>query len=190
MGRYLLRLLALLSGLGAPLWLNGAIDSGSHVFAAETHSAISDSAVLQAPTNAYGLSDRALRSDEFDIVLLPPESGPARSEIEYKVHLRKGDVLLYSWRVEGLSDPEEFYFDFHGERPSGPQTPGEIEQSYDRQTGLQPDGYLIAPFSGVHGWYFQNQSATRVVIRLKLTGFYELIPPGEFGNEGRVLPNR
>jgi len=37
-----------------------------------------------------------------------------------------------------------------------------------------------------HGWYFQNQSDKKVTVHLKLSGFYEMIPPGEYGNEGKI----
>jgi hypothetical protein len=36
----------------------------------------------------------------------------------------------------------------------------------------------VAPFDGIHGWYFQNQSDKKVVVHLKLSGFYELDPAG------------
>jgi hypothetical protein len=30
----------------------------------------------------------------------------------------------------------------------------------------------VAPFDGIHGWYFQNQSDKKVVVHLKLSGFF------------------
>ena len=53
---------------------------------------------------------------------------------------------------------------------------------YRQATGVQSNGVLIAPMPGVHGWYLQNQSIKPVVVHLKLSGFYELVPPGEYGN--------
>ena len=46
---------------------------------------------------------------------------------------------------------------------------------------------VIAPIAGVHGWYLQNQSAATVVVRLKLSGFYELVPPGQYGNLNGIV---
>ena len=34
---------------------------------------------------------------------------------------------------------------------------------------------LIAPFTGIHGWFFQNQTDHVTVIHVKMSGFYELI---------------
>ena len=39
------------------------------------------------------------------------------------------------------------------------------------------------------GWFFQNSSMKPVVIRLKVSGFYDLVPPGQPGNEARITAN-
>jgi hypothetical protein len=41
----------------------------------------------------------------------------------------------------------------------------------------------------VHGWYLQNQSVNPVTVKLRVSGFYELIPPGETGNEAGIIAN-
>jgi len=41
---------------------------------------------------------------------------------------------------------------------------------------------------GIHGWYLQNQSAKAVVVKLRISGFYQLIAPGEAGNKAKILP--
>jgi hypothetical protein len=61
--------------------------------------------------------------------------------------------------------------------------------TYKKDTGTSSNGALTAPFDGVHGWYFQNQSLNNVVVRVKISGFYELIAPGEAGNESHVIAN-
>jgi hypothetical protein len=58
---------------------------------------------------------------------------------------------------------------------------------YRQATGTSSNGTLVAPIPGVHGWYLQNQSAKPVVVRLRLAGFYELVPPGEYGNEAGIV---
>jgi hypothetical protein len=40
----------------------------------------------------------------------------------------------------------------------------------------------------VHGWYLQNQSVKPVVVTLEVSGFYELVPPGESGNMAGIEP--
>lgn len=127
----------------------------------------------------------AFRADTVEITLPPDEKG----ELEYKVKMRPGDTLTYSWNVTGdESHPEWFYYDFHGESRPNPEGAKATVMEYRQSTGLNSNGALVAPFEGVHGWYFQNQSDKPVVVHLKLSGFYDLIPPGEYGNEGKIEP--
>ncbi len=125
---------------------------------------------------------RPFRSDVIDIPLETVDAGTEGSELEYKVRMKAGDSLVYSWTVSGIANPEEFYFDFHGEPPAGPGNPQAKVVEYRQATGLESHGVLIAPIEGVHGWYLQNQSAKAAVVHLKLSGFYDLVPPGAYGN--------
>ncbi len=45
---------------------------------------------------------------------------------------------------------------------------------------------MVAPFDGIHGFYLQNQSEKPVQVRLRIAGFYDLIPPGQEGNLARI----
>ena len=128
----------------------------------------------------------AFRSDTIDIPLSSGEIDPEKSELEYKVRMKAGDSLVYSWTVSGITNPEEFYYDFHGETPAGPGVPVAKVVEYRQATGVQSHGVLIAPVPGVHGWYLQNQSVKPVVVHLKLSGFYDLVPPGEYGNQAGI----
>ena len=128
----------------------------------------------------------AFRNDVIEIHLPP---GDDKGELEYKVNMRPGETLTYSWNVTGdEAHPEWFYYDFHGEsRPNAPDAKATVME-YKQSTGLASSGALVAPFEGVHGWYFQNQSDKPLVVHLKLSGFYALVPPGEYGNEGKIEP--
>ena len=129
----------------------------------------------------------AVRSDVVEVPL-PPRGGPAQGdELEYKVHLRKGGSYIYSWEVSGVADPEEFYTEFHGQT-IGPGSP--TVAYYRKATGIRDNGLLTAPFDGVHGWYFQNQTASAVKVRLRLAGFYDLVPAGRPGNERGLVARR
>ena len=124
------------------------------------------------------------RTDSIDIPL-PPDG-----ELEYKVMMQPGATLIYSWDVTGFENPEWFYYDFHGETWPRPEGEKAKIAEYAQKTGVKASGSLIAPFQGVHGWYLQNQGGTPIVVHLKLSGFYELIPPGEYGNlEGIKAPD-
>lgn len=125
------------------------------------------------------------RVDVIDIPLNTADAGQGGEELEYKVRMKAGDSLVYSWSVDGISNPEEFYYDFHSESPPTPKVKV-IE--YRQATGTSSSGSLVAPMDGIHGWYLQNQSAKAVVVKLKISGFYQLVPPGEPGNKAKILP--
>ena len=127
----------------------------------------------------------AFRTDVIEIPL--PGDGADGSELEYKVRMRPGSTLVYSWTEAG-TPAEEFYSDFHGQ--TIPATPkGEIQvATYRQSTGASDNGSLIAPLDGVHGWYLQNQGLKAAKVTLRLAGFYELVPPGQLGNEAGITP--
>jgi hypothetical protein len=130
------------------------------------------------------------RSDFVDIPLTVAGSAERGEELEYKVHMKAGATLAYSWSVPGITNPEEFYYDFHGEAPAKEKgTEGTVVE-YRQATGTQSHGTLVAPFDGVFGWYLQNQSEKPVVVHLEISGFYTLVPPGEYGNDAGIEANK
>lgn len=153
-----------------------------------TKIAAEDAQVVAAVVADGGTAARSymgtFRTDTIDIPLPVGDAG----ELEYKVQVKAGGTFLYSWEAEGAENPEWFYYDFHGE--SWPRAEGEKAKvaTYEQKTGVTAAGSLIAPFEGVHGWYLQNQGRTPVVVHLKISGFYELIPPGEYGNLANIPP--
>jgi hypothetical protein len=130
------------------------------------------------------------RSDFVEIPLTVAGSAERGEELEYKVRMKAGDTLAYSWSVSGITNPEEFYFDFHGEAPAKEAGAEGTVVEYKQATGTQSHGTLVAPFDGVFGWYLQNQSEKPVVVHLKISGFYALVPPGEYGNEAGIEANK
>lgn len=140
-----------------------------------------------APASAAHFSPTPYRSDTFTI--LQPKSGDPGYEMEYKVRMKAGDTIVYSWTSDADPKNGDFYFDFHGETPAvGDQKAKVVE--YRDLTAVQSYGALTAPIDGIHGWYFLNDSLKVATIRLKISGYYELIPPGEYGNEAKILPDR
>ena len=121
------------------------------------------------------------RSDVVDVPLKAGGDPDRGDELEYKVRLKQGASYIYSWEVAGLSNPAEFYSEFHGHTTVAGKTMTVAD--YRKATGGRDNGVLVAPFDGVHGWYFQNQSLQPVTVKLHLAGFYDLIPDGEAGNE-------
>ena len=113
--------------------------------------------------------DRPFRIDTIDIPL-EAEDG----DLEYKLSMRAGDAIVYSWRVLEIENPEWFWSEFHGH--TEPVDGAGDLMFYRRETGDEDSGHFVAPFEGIHGWYLQNQSTQPVIVRLQVAGFYELIP--------------
>ena len=118
---------------------------------------LAQTASVGNPARSYGVP---FRSDEINIPLKVDQ------ELEYKVKMQPGGTLVYSWEV----DKGTVYYDFHGEPPENPKN----AQSYAADVASKASGSLIAPFAGIHGWFLQNQEGWPVVVRLKMTGFYDL----------------
>lgn len=132
--------------------------------------------------------DVPFRTDVVEIPLGDFLAGADKSELEYKVRMKKDATLIYGWEVIGASDPRDFHFDQHGHTTPAPGQAMTVA-TYRQAFALKQQGALTAPFDGIHGWQFSNSSERPVTVRLRLAGFYELIPPGDPGNEAGVTAN-
>ena len=111
-------------------------------------------------------------------VLLAPQETPFHQEtitfqlkpsegIEYKYRLEKGESLLYSWSASAPMNTE-----FHAEPDSGPRG---YAQTYEKKDGMTAaSGTLTAPFSGIHGWYWENTTSQPATVTLSSAGYYNL----------------
>lgn len=87
--------------------------------------------------------------------------------MEYKYRLEKGEALLYSWTAT-----QPVNYELHAE-PDG--APRGYAQSYEKKDAVpSSSGTLAAPFSGIHGWFWENTSDQPVTVTLKSAGFYNL----------------
>jgi len=89
-----------------------------------------------------------------------------RQGMEYKYRLDKGEALLYSWKATAPVNVE-----FHAEPDGGPQG---YAQTYEKTQGTQAAGTLTAPFSGIHGWYWENTTNQEITVTLTSAGYYNL----------------
>ena len=96
-------------------------------------------------------------------ITIPPKKG-----LEYKFALDKDALLDYAWQTDGAA----LYFDFHGE-PKGEKNG--YFKSYQESAGSQSNGSLTAPFAGVHGWYWENDSDLPIVVTLSTKGAYQIV---------------
>lgn len=137
-----------------------------------------------ADTASAHSQTRTIRTLEVAIPLGVGGDAGGADQLEYKVALRRGDVMLYAWHVEGASLPDDFYSEFHGHTLVS--TSKMTVAEYRKESGISDTGSLTAPFDGIHGWYFLNTSEKPVTVRLRVTGFFEPIAPGQPGNESGI----
>lgn len=105
--------------------------------------------------------ERTFQEETVEFVAAPGEG------LEYKYRLDKGEALLYSWKASGPVNIE-----FHAE-PDG--APRGYAQTYEKASGLSAaSGTLTAPFSGIHGWYWENRGTQPVTVTLTAAGFYNM----------------
>jgi hypothetical protein len=84
--------------------------------------------------------------------------------IEFKYHLAEDASMLFSWNASA-----GVMHDFHGDRDGAPP---DAAVSYDAEPRQQADGEFTAPFSGIHGWYWENPGGDTIQVRLTTAGFY------------------
>ena len=116
----------------------------------------------EIPQNKKGDSPSKIWQDTVSISV-PPKKG-----LEYKFYLKKDEQLEFIWQTNGT----KLFFDFHGE-PEGDKTG--YFKSYKKSTQNESSGTLSVPFSGPHGWYWENNSNESVTIILKTKGNYKII---------------
>lgn len=107
------------------------------------------------------------RQHTIDLTLFPARG------IEYKVAMKAGDTIVYTWHVEGMEEAELLTSEFHGHTEPVPGEPGTV-MFYRKAKGDRESGSLIAPFDGIHGWYMLNESLEPIVVQLTVSGFFEL----------------
>ena len=105
--------------------------------------------------------EKPFQQETVDFKLAPGEG------MEYKYRLDKGESLLYSWKATAPVD-----YEFHAE-PDG--APRGYAQTYEKvPQRSQASGTLVAPFPGIHGWYWENKTGQEVTVTLTASGFYNM----------------
>ena len=92
--------------------------------------------------------------------------------LEYKISMNEGDVVSYSWTASS-----EIHYEFHGHSAIVEGQPVRNVNWYRVEDGTESHGAMVAPVTGIHGWYFLNPSFDEPIeIELKLSGYYRLEP--------------
>lgn len=105
-----------------------------------------------------GSEEEAYKTDVLDLELAPTEW----AESTYR--LEEGSSMLFSWEATGAVS-----FNFHS-APDG--APAGYAESYGSEEVDRASGSYTAPFTGTHGWYWENLGSDYVTIRLTTAGFY------------------
>ena len=84
--------------------------------------------------------------------------------VEYKYHLARGASMVFSWQADA-----PLIHEFHGEPDTYPK---DKVQSYDKSRRQAGNGSLVAPFNGIHGWYWENPGSTPIHVKLVSAGYY------------------
>jgi hypothetical protein len=98
------------------------------------------------------------REDSVEFVL------EAFQSVEYKYLMDIDSSMVFSWIADG-----EVYYDMHAE-PAG--LGEEYAESYEQGNADRRMGSFHAPFTGIHGWFWENRTLDTVVVRLYSAGFY------------------
>jgi hypothetical protein len=109
------------------------------------------------PTTEAGPPPRVYKTESTSFTLRPSQS------FEYKYRLEKDRGMVFAWKATG-----KVKYQFHGE----PDDSRLKVQSYDKQENDYASGTLTAPFTGIHGWYWENPSDDDLMITLTTSGFY------------------
>ncbi len=87
--------------------------------------------------------------------------------VEYKYRLEQGRSMLYSWTASFWVRSE-----MHSEVDGAPAGTAEFFEVLEE--ALQGHGSYVAPFPGIHGWYWVNESDRPVTVTLHATGFFTM----------------
>jgi hypothetical protein len=114
--------------------------------------------LAEAQAGALTAQDEPVRTDVVEFELQP------FTNVEYKYELAEGAGMAFSWSADG-----QVYYDMHSEPEDA--EPGYAE-SFEIGTASRQDGLYHAPFSGIHGWFWENRGSAPVTVRLESSGFF------------------
>lgn len=97
--------------------------------------------------------------ETIEIALAPKEG------MEYKYRLAKGAGLMFSW-----TSTAPVHYELHSEPEAGPKGYAETFDKQDERDAAH--GHYVAPFPGIHGWYWENRTDRPMTISLTTAGHY------------------
>ncbi len=85
--------------------------------------------------------------------------------VEYKYRLEAGRTMVYSWTATSWVRSE-----MHSEADTAPVGTAEFFEVAEET--LHRHGSYTAPFPGIHGWYWLNETDRAVTVTLHAAGFF------------------
>ncbi len=85
--------------------------------------------------------------------------------VEYKYRLEAGRTMVYSWTATSWVRSE-----MHSEADTAPEGTAEFFEVAEET--LHRHGSYTAPFPGIHGWYWLNETDGPVTVTLHASGFF------------------
>ena len=85
--------------------------------------------------------------------------------VEYKYRLEAGQAMVYSWTASSWVRSE-----MHSEADTAPEGTAEFFEVAEET--LARHGRYVAPFPGIHGWYWLNETDGPVTVTLHAAGFF------------------
>jgi hypothetical protein len=138
------------TGIGDRLGLTAPAEQGVILTPLAEDAGATDGPLVESP--------RAWNEHAVSFTLLPGEW------IEYKFALAPGGTFLYEWAAD-----VPVIFDMHTE-PVG--SAASESESFAQGESAGGRGSYRAPYSGFHGWYWQNVSDDDVELTLSAAGFF------------------
>jgi hypothetical protein len=139
-----------------------------------------DEATLRATLAAKGIAvpeGARFVSDHWEYELLPYAS------IEMKYRLAQGQPMVFAWRAA-----VPLHYDMHAVPDQGGDLAAE---SFAIADAPSQAGVYVAPFPGIHGWFWQNQTLDSVTVSIDATGaFTGAIIFDQSGEHPRELADR
>lgn len=148
------------SGSGTNIYLERGLKRTNVLFPLDA-SAKPDEATLRKTLAAKGIAipaDATFRSDHWEYELLPYEN------IEMKYRMAKGQPMVFSWHATA-----PVHFDEHSVPDEGGN---DATESFVITDAPSQTAVYVAPFSGIHGWFWQNESLENVTVSVDATGAF------------------
>jgi hypothetical protein len=149
------------SGTGKNIYLERGLKRTNVLFPLDA-AAKPDEATLRTTLASKGIAspaDAKLVSDHWEYELLPYDS------IEMKYKLAQSRPMIFSWHA-----PVTLHYDMHSVPDMGgnPATESFAIGDAPVQTAV-----YVAPFTGIHGWFWQNQTLNPVTVTIDATGAFD-----------------